>query len=596
MNPKYSDVFMDWLKEFGYTHCFFVGGGNVMHLLESASRRFKCIPTVHEVGGGIAAEYFNEVSQNHGRAFVMVTAGPGITNLMTAIGGAWLENRELLIVGGQAKRSDLSRGRVRQIGHQEIDGVGMVSPVSKKSVLADRQLSKAEVHELTELSRTGKKGPVFIEMCIDVSAAPYEPGIDTQSNQGSKLLPQEQTTDFSLILELLEKAKRPLLLIGGGVDRSQFAKIMSRLLATKIPIATTFNGADRIGVDYEYYCGRPNWYGMRWSNIILQQSDLVIALGTRLGIQQVGFQWNEFVPVGKVVQVEIDGAELEKGFPHIDYPVIADANAVLKHLVENTEWSNSENWSEWHSFVKEVRSLLEVVDPANKASDNFVELQDFLYRLANYCGKDDSIIPCSSGGSYTGMMQMFRNRTGQLMVTDKSLASMGYGLSGAIGAAFARPESRTVLVEGDGGFAQNMQELGVVANHNLNLKIILAENQGYASIRTTQKAYFKGNYVGCDADTGLGFPNWEKLFDSFGIPVLSMDKTNLFEEKFRMGMESKGPFACVVKLDPDQLYFPKLTSKVLPTGQMASSALHEMSPPLSEEFASKVFRWIPKPS
>jgi acetolactate synthase-1/2/3 large subunit len=151
-------------------------------------------------------------------------------------------------------------------------------------------------------------------------------------------------------------------------------------------------------------------------------------------------------------------------------------------------------------------------------------------------------------------------------------------------------------VEGDGGFAQNMQELGVVANHQLNLKIMLAENQGYASIRTTQKAYFKGNYVGCDSETGLGFPNWMKLFESFGIPAISMNQENLFGEDFKQGMNSSGPFACVVKLDPDQLYFPKLTSKVLPSGHMASSALHEMSPPLSPDIANKVFKWISVPS
>jgi acetolactate synthase-1/2/3 large subunit len=189
-------------------------------------------------------------------------------------------------------------------------------------------------------------------------------------------------------------------------------------------------------------------------------------------------------------------------------------------------------------------------------------------------------------------MQMFRNVTGQMMVTDKSLASMGYGLSGAIGAALAYPDKRTILIEGDGGFAQNLQELGTLSNRNLNLKLIIAENQGYASIRTTQKAYFKGNYVGCDSNTGLGMPNWIKLFDAYNIPAISMDSSNLFGKEFASGMEKTGPFACVVRLDPDQLYFPKLTSKVLPSGQMASSALHEMSPPLSEAVARKVFKWI----
>lgn len=568
-----------------------------MHLLESASRRFHCIPTVHEVGGGIAAEYFNEIAAKNGRAFVMVTAGPGITNLMTAIGGAWLENRELLVIGGQAKRSDLAKGRVRQIGHQEIDGVGMVSPISKRSVLADRQLSKREVYELCEISRTGKKGPVFIEMCIDVSAEPFNESLlmdnTAERHSYSKNL-RISDEEIYEVKTALKTSRRPLLLLGGGIDRNFFDQIRESLLDTKIPIATTFNGADRVGTDYKFYCGRPNWYGMRWANIILQQSDLVVALGTRLGIQQVGFQWKEFAPVAKLIQIEVDLAELNKGFPRIDLPIHGDANNLLKELANDRSWA-SDNWKEWQDFVISVRKELEQVDPANKATEDYIELQDFLFKLSEFCNSDDVIIPCSSGGSYTGMMQMFRNVTGQVMVTDKSLASMGYGLSGAIGASFARPDSRTILVEGDGGFAQNMQELGVVSNHRLNLKVILAENQGYASIRTTQKAYFKGNYVGCDSVTGLGFPDWLKLFDSFGIPAISMDKKNLFCEDFRAGMSRNGPFACVVRLDPDQLYFPKLTSKVMPSGQMASSALHEMSPPLPLEIASKFFKWIPVP-
>jgi acetolactate synthase-1/2/3 large subunit len=588
---KYSEVFMDWLKEEGYTHCFFVGGGNVMHLLESASKRFICIPVVHEVAGGIAAEYFNEVTVGDKRAFVMVTAGPGITNLVTAVGGAWLENRELLIIGGQAKRSDLSRGRVRQTGHQEIDGVGILQPITKASVLADRQLSEIEVKSLCRLTKTGKRGPVFIEMCIDVTAEPFNDGVESKIDFHEDE-PLAGAQDFNSILEILRGATRPLFLIGGGVSRETMAALLPTLDSMKIPVATTFNGADRVGSDFKYYCGRPNWYGMRWANILLQQCDVLIALGTRLGIQQTGFQWDEFAPVAKIVQVEIDLAELTKGFPKLDLAVKGDANLVLTEILQDRTWCNPDVWSEWHQHILLVRNLLENVDSANIASEDYVELQSFLFDLSNYTVEDDIIIPCSSGGSFTGMMQMFRNKTGQMMVTDKSLASMGYGLSGAIGAALAYPEKRTILVEGDGGFAQNLQELGTASNLGLNLKILIAENQGYASIRTTQKAYFNNNYVGCDSKTGLGMPDWTKLFDAFGIEVMSMDQKNLFSQEFREGMEKPGLFACIVRLDPDQLYFPKLTSKVLPSGQMASSALHEMNPKLSEEIAIQVFKWI----
>lgn len=585
---KYSDIFMDWLKEFGYTHCFFVGGGNVMHLLESASSRFECIPVVHEVAAGIAAEYFNEVSENK-RAFAMVTAGPGLTNIVTAISGAWLENRELLVIGGQAKTSDLAEGKVRQIGHQEIDGIGITSAITKSAVQLKNPMSKSDLWDLCELSRTGKKGPVFLEICLDVTASQVVK--EDKFIKADLTSPLAADSEINQITELLKKSKRPLFLIGGGVDRERFKKILPLLIEKRIPLATTFNGADRIGSDYKYYCGRPNWYGMRWSNIILQQSDLLICLGTRLGIQQVGFAWEHFAPNAHVIQVDLDVHEINKGFPKIDTGLVVEVNDLLERLVK-TDLSTSDLIEDWLNHIEMVRETLEVVDSANIAQEGFVELQSFLFRIGEHFSKDDIIIPCSSGGSYTGAMQMFKNKTGQLMVTDKSLASMGYGLSGAVGAAIAFPNKRTILIEGDGGFAQNMQEIGTVKNRNLNLKIFIASNKGYASIRTTQKAYFNNNYVGCDEETGLGLPDWQKIFDAYGIKTMQVNSSNQFSSEFQEALTADGPFAFIIDLDPDQLYFPKLTSRVMPDGRMESNPLHLMTPPLASNISAKILKWL----
>ena len=585
---KYSDIFMDWLKEFGYTHCFFVGGGNVMHLLESASSRFECIPVVHEVAAGIAAEYFNEISENK-RAFAMVTAGPGLTNIVTAIGGAWLENRELLVVGGQAKTSDLAEGKVRQIGHQEIDGIGITSTITKAAVQLKKPMSKSDVWDLCELSRTGKKGPVFLEICLDVTASQVVK--EDKFIKADLTSPLASDSEINKITELLKKSERPLLLIGGGVDRERFKKILPLLIEKRIPLATTFNGADRIGSDYKYYCGRPNWYGMRWSNIILQQSDLLICLGTRLGIQQVGFAWEHFAPNAHVIQVDLDVNEINKGFPKIDTALVVEVNDLLERLV-TTDLSTSDSIEDWLNHIEVMRETLEVVDSANIAQEGFVELQSFLFRIGEYFSKDDIVIPCSSGGSYTGAMQMFKNKTGQLMVTDKSLASMGYGLSGAIGAAIAFPNKRTILIEGDGGFAQNMQEIGTVKNRNLNLKMFIASNKGYASIRTTQKAYFNNNYVGCDEETGLGLPDWQKIFNAYGIKTMQVNSSNQFSSEFQEALTADGPFAFIIELDPDQLYFPKLTSRVMPDGRMESNPLHLMTPPLATDISAKILKWL----
>lgn len=588
MSNKYSDQFMDWLKEDGYTHCFFVGGGNVMHLLEAASRRFNCVAVVHEVAAGIAAEYFNETNQKGERAFALVTAGPGLTNIVTALGGAFLESRELLVVGGQAKTTDLARGTVPQIGHQEIDGIGIVKPITVASVMADRRLDKSEVLRLTHRSREGRKGPVFIEMCLDVSAMPpleiqiREIPIKVRPTGPSKV-------DIKTVQEMWSKAERPMLLLGGGVDKSSGHDVIKKLMELKIPIATTWNGFDRVPYEYSEYCGRPNTYGMRWANILVQSSDLVVAVGTRLGIQQIGFAWDEFVGNGKIVQVDLDRNELQKGFPKLELGIQADAVEFLEAFIENLIPSACQDWKE---FISETRSSLDKPDKANVASEGFIELHNFIRNLGDICDSNDVIVPCSSGGTFNAVMQMFRHKVGQSVTTDKGLASMGYGLSGAIGASIANPGRRVVLMEGDGGFAQNLQELGTVSVNKLNLKIFLTSNKGYASIRTTQKSYFNGNYVGCDLETGLGLPNWEKIFEAYSIPVYRFTSENLDFELIKSQISEPGPQGFIIDLDPEQLFYPKVTSRVLESGAMKTNPIHLMSPDLEDEDSKKFLKYV----
>lgn len=553
MSAKYSDQFMDWLKIDGYTTCFFVGGGNVMHLLESASRRFKCIPVVHEVAAGIATEYFNENNKFGERAFALVTAGPGLTNIVTAIGGAFLESRELLVIGGQAKVSDLAHGRVPQIGHQEIDGVGIVNKITVSSVQANRRLTKQEVLALTSRSRKARKGPVFIEMCIDVSAMPILRDSEVDLTQSiEKISPL--TSDIKLIQKLWSEADRPLILLGGGFDRNSGKELVKKLKDFKTVLATTWNGFDRVESDYIYYAGRPNTYGMRWSNIAIQSADFVLALGTRLGIQQVGFAWEDFVPNGKIVQVDIDEQELNKGFPKIHLGIANDAVTVLSSLLK--DWT-PEPKRDWNDFIIEIREQFNFPDPANIAKSGYIELHKFIFELGDYLKSSDIIVPCSSGGTFNAVMQMFKQKSGQIITTNKSLASMGYGLAGAIGASISNPDNRVILIEGDGGFAQNLQELGTVSVQKLPIKIFLTSNKGYASIRTTQKSYFNGNYVGCDRETGLGLPNWENIGEAFNISSMVINQKNLWNREMISNMESNNPFLFILELDPSNYFFQK---------------------------------------
>jgi len=587
---KYSELFCTWLTELGYTHCFFVAGGAVMHLLDGARKRFTCVAFVHEVAAGIAAEYFNE-SGGEGKAFVLVTAGPGLTNIVTAVANAWLESRELLIVGGQVKRPDLASGGIRQRGIQEIDGRSIVSPITVASVRVEEPWSRSRIMEVVAKGRQHRPGPVFMELCLDAQGAP----VDAQAYEdGDDLPPMGPGVDAELrareavarVAGLLRQAERPLLLIGGGVTRDTAKSVRGGLKRIDIPVMTTWNGADRVSSEESYYVGRPNTWGERSANVILRQADCIVALGTRLGLQQTGFNWKEFGRHATLVQVDIDRAELEKGHPKVDVPVAADANTLLRELV-TLEYGDK---SEWLTFARSVRELLPLDDAANTTAPGYVSPYAFCRQLSAAASPEDLIIPCSSGGGNSVPMQSLELR-GQTVVTNKGLASMGVGLAGAIGAALAHPQRRTLLIEGDGGFAQNLQELGTAAINALNLKIFIFANNGYASIRSTQNNYFGGAYLGCDAASGLGFPDWHSLFPAFGIPVMMLDERGLACAEAGNMMRDAGPRAFIVPIDPLQTYYPRITSQVTATGSMESNPLHLMTPELPADIAHSVFRY-----
>ena len=578
MEQKYSDQFMGWLEEIGYTHCFYVAGGNVMHMLEAASNVFTCIPFVHEVGAAIATDYFNESNKDDGKAFLLVTAGPGITNAITAIAGAWTESREMLIIGGQAKSSEVSRGKYRQIGFQEIDGETLCSSITKFSKRLEERIPKQELFSAAEKSWTDRKGPVFLEICLDVSIQPALSEDTAVLSKVPKTAFMPSAGDIEFIVKEIKSSKRPIILLGGGISRKTN---IDGLRDLQIPIATTFNGADRIGFDYNYFAGRPNWYGSRWSNLLIQQSDLVLALGTRLGIQQVGYNWKEFAPKAKIIQVEIDKPELTKGFPLLYKALNADANFTLKKTVDAMQGIKIEI-REWRQFVQLVRKELATPEPVNEVLEPYLEAMEFVHSISSISKSNDILVPCSSGAAgYEGAMRVLKNVTGQTIVTSHALASMGYGLSGAIGASIANPSSRTILFEGDGGFAQNLQELGTVKANNLNLKIFIMDNLGYQSIRGNQKSAFNSHYVGCDRDTGLYLPDWNTVSKAFGLEVMELNSKTFPSDQFDILFNCEGPVVFVVKVDPEQTYWPRILSKRNLDGTVISNPLHKMDPPLT---------------
>lgn len=578
---KYAEYLAESLKaNEGYTHCYFVAGGNIMHLLDAARTRFVCVPVINEVAAGIAVEYFNETNKEGHKAFALVTAGPGLTNIVTAIAGAYLEGRELLVIGGQVKRADLKTGEIRQRGIQEIDGQAIVAPITNCSVLIKEPFIFGEIRKY--LYSKVKPGPVFLELPLDVQAEPVDYEIPLLTEQVSNVKDHDQITTFArAIVQSLKNCNRPIILLGGGLTRAAAAKFNEELKNTGIPIMTTWNGADRYGSDQDNYWGRPNTWGQRAANILIQQSDCLIVIGSRLGLQQTGFAWQEFAPLAKIFQVDIDESELTKGHPSIYKGCPCDAASFLEIFL-NFCGDYICDTTDWLKFGKHVINHFPLNDVNNITSSGYIDPYEFVTELSDQLNEEDVVIPCSSGGGFTVMLQAFKLKYGQTMVSNKGLASMGYGLAAALGASEST-HSRTILVEGDGGFAQNLQELGTVRQRNPNLKIFIFSNSGYASIRMTQRNYFAGTYLGCDVDTGLGLPKWEFIAKAYDIPYYEIEDTTKMSEQLRNILSQSGPSLIILKIDPEQTYYPKITSRVLSDGSMTSNPLHLMSPDLSLE-------------
>lgn len=568
---KYSDQIGAWLRAAGYTHYFYVGGGNIMHLTESLDRYLTGVPVIHEVAAGIATEYFNVIAAP-AKALALVTAGPGLTNIVTAISGAWLESRELLVIGGQVKSEDLARGKLRSRGIQEIDGVALLQSTTKRAYRLERPITGQEFLSVIEESWTPRKGPVFIEFPLDAQAASVdETPLPTIA---PPVLPCASDADIARVAEMYAQAERPVLLVGGGVEYAVAERLRERIGALGMPVMTTYNGADRFDGDAPNYLGRPNTWGQRSANIALQQSDLIVAVGTRLGLQQTGFNWQEFGRGAALVQVEIDQQELDKGHPRVDLALRVDANDFLERLVA----SDLPRKDAWLAEARRIRAAVPRIEDVNNTGEGFLSPYEFIVALETLTTGEDLIIPCSSGSAFTLSMQLYQQKLGQRMLTNKSLAAMGYGLSGAIGAAIAGKGRRTILIEGDGGFAQNMQELGTAAINGLNLKIFIFDDQGHASIRMTQRSYFGGKYLGCDTRSGLGLPKWERLFAAWDIDVMRLPLDFTRDGEFRARMDRPGIQAFIVPIDPEQTYFPKISSRITASGSMESNPIDRMTP------------------
>ncbi len=580
-----------FLSEQGLEQCFIVPGGGAMFINEAfrKNKSVNVIPMHHEQACAMAAEGYTKL--NNKPAILSVTTGPGSINSLNGVYGAYTDSIPMFIVSGQVKRETygpLQNKNLRQLGDQEVDIVSMVKKITKYSTTItntnvkhiDQILEKA-----IKIMLTGRKGPVWIDVPIDIQST------NVKIKKFTKIKIEQKKVDLShklqKVIKLLNNSKRPVVIVGSGIRLSGSDKILLKFLKKfNLPVVTTFNSHDLVDHENPLYVGRQGTIGDRSGNFAVQNSDLLIILGSRLNIRQIGYNFAEFSPNSKKIMVDIDEEEMNKNTLSIDLKINADLNNFLKEIL-NLKLEDKYDFSE---FIKWAKNLQEKYPVVNKDFYKSREINPYvLMELIHKHSLDENVIVTSDGTAAVMSSQALKLKKNQRLFSNSGSASMGYGLPASIGACFATSLNQKVIcIEGDGSIQMNIQELATVAYNNLDLKIIIIENGGYLSIKQTQQRYFDGNFIACGPESGLGFPNFIKLCKSYGISSSQTSTIKSTDLAFKNYFNKKGPHIFIVSVDKKQQFEPKPSSRRLENGAIVSLPLDDMAPFLKREELEKI--------
>ena len=583
---KLSDYVIKRLEETGVRHMFMLPGGGAMHLNDSLgkSKKIQYIGCLHEQACAIAAEAYARVNNTLG--LLMVTTGPGGTNALTGVAGAYLESTPVFVVSGQVKRADMINGQgIRQQGMQELNIIPVVKPITKYAVLIDDpQMIRYHMERALYEATHGRKGPVWLDIPLDVQATM----IDEEKLIGycPDELPKDEELDQKVlqVIEALNCAERPVLLAGNGIRMADAIKEFEELCnVLQIPVLTTWNGIDLIEDTNPLYYGRPGGLGHRYANFMQQNADFFLSIGARLNLLQTGYNFDGFARAACKIMVDIDDAELHKINVRPDLPICADAGDFIRTLLKHKDMIRPKDRSDWFFYGSKLKEKFPIVKPEYWEQKELVNTYCLLEKISEYMTADDMYVSGSSGSCIDISMQTFRVKKGQRVFCTKGLASMGYGLPSAIGACLASGGKRTVGVNGDGGFVMNIQELETIRRLNLPIKLFVLCNHGYGAIQATQTNLFAKNFVDCNEESGLSIPPIAKVANAFGLKTISIHNNDELDEKVKEALAYKGPVIVEVFTPITLTAQPKQVSYKREDGQMESMPLEYMNPPISEE-------------
>ena len=582
MKIKVSDLVTRFLEQQNVRHVFLLSGGMMMHLLDSVSRssRIRYICNHHEQASAMAAE--GNARWRGGLGVCFATSGPGATNTVTGIAGAWLDSSPVLFVTGQSRRTLTARGlglpEMRMVGTFEVDFVAIAAPITKYAVFADDpKMVLFHLQKAVHAATTGRPGPVVIDMPLDVQGASVEE--DDLPQFTPEPITSSVVHDYSPLWEKLADAKRPVILGGHGIrvagETKRFLDLVERL---GIPLVTTQLAQDLVPFDHPLYIGHVGLRGERAANFAIQAADLLIVVGSSMHITTTGYEVETFAPSAEKIWIDLDAANLRRNAVRAALTYQSSVGSFLDSISSHIP-NVSPEVAAWKSQVSQWKAKLPVI-AEHPLKNGAMETYQLVAALSEALAGGETLVT-DAGSLYYVVGQGFHAKPGQRVIVSGALGAMGYALPAALGAAIENTASPTICLTGDGSMQTNVQELASVVRYAPNLKIIVINNDGYASIRNTQMTFCNGHIAATNQTTGVGMPAWKKLCEAYGLTYLRCDQQSELKGVFNQMLKISGPVFVECCLPENVEMSPAVTSQKLENGSFVSSRLHEMSPRIS---------------
>jgi acetolactate synthase-1/2/3 large subunit len=590
---RVADYAMRFLAGLGVRHIFVLTGGGAMHLNDALSHcpEIEYICNHHEQACAIAAEAYAKATNHLGVA--MVTTGPGGTNAITGLAGAWLDSTPVLFLSGQVKRADRmfkpdgTPLGVRQRGIQEVDIVSIVQPLTKYAVtITDPSAIRYHLEKAVYLARTGRPGPVWIDIPIDVQGATVEEA-DLRRFDPTEIPPHADgllAVQISEVIERLNRAERPLLLIGNGIRLSGAeCEVLELVRALDVPVAATWMAMDLIGDDHPRFVGKPGTVAARGANFAIQNCDFLLSIGARLDLPVVGWSAEQFARAAHKVMVDVDPGELGKLSEFMDATICADAGMFMREILRQRGTIKPRDRGGWLTKCADWKTHYPIVQDEHRAAQGRVSIYHLSEIIGEEATSEDQVVSGNSGSAIEIFLLAYRARRGQRVFHAAGLGAMGFALPASIGVCVGSGRKRTICVDGDGGFQLNIQELATIAHLQLPIKFFVLNNDGYASIRASQANFFGEPSIGCSEATGVCLPDFKKVAHAYGLSCAAIEDQRDLREQVRRVLRMPGPVVCDVKVIPDEVRAPRVTSVQRPDGSFVSKPLEDLWPFLDRE-------------